>query len=64
VNVLRGLQLRDTAMVRKAIEDDLIEGGRDFVRVLKEIDAHPARAEELLALRNQPPPSSRKKSTT
>ena len=51
-------------MVRKAIEDDLIEGGRDFVRVLKEIDANPARAEELLALRNQLPPSSRKKSPT
>lgn len=63
VNVLRGLQQRDTAMVRHAIEQDLIEGGRDFVRVLGEIDANPARAEELLALRNQPPPTGRKPPT-
>jgi DNA-binding GntR family transcriptional regulator len=53
VNVLRGLQQRDVDMVRTAIRDDLIEGGRDFVRVLGEIDANPVRAEELLALRNQ-----------
>ncbi|MDM0009720.1 GntR family transcriptional regulator [Variovorax sp. J22G73] len=53
VNVLRGLQQRDVEAVRTAIRDDLIEGGRDFLRVLGEIDANPARADELLALRNQ-----------
>jgi hypothetical protein len=29
-----------------------VEGGRDFVRVLEEIEKNPKRAEELLALRN------------
>lgn len=53
VNVLRGLQARDVKMVRTAIRDDMVEGGRGFVRVLQEIDANPARADELLALRNQ-----------
>jgi DNA-binding GntR family transcriptional regulator len=52
-NVLRGLQKRDVQMVRDAIRDDLIEGGRGFVRVLEEIEKDPQRAEELLALRNQ-----------
>ena len=53
VNVLRGLQQRDATMLRTAIEQDLIEGGRAFVRVLEEIEANPTRADELLALRNQ-----------
>jgi len=53
VNVLRGLQQRDVEAVRTAIREDLIEGGRNFVRVLEEIDGNPQRAEELLALRNQ-----------
>lgn len=53
VNVLRALQQRDVQAVRTAIRDDLIEGGRDFLRVLEEIEANPARADELLALRNQ-----------
>jgi DNA-binding GntR family transcriptional regulator len=53
VNVLRGLQQRDSQMLRKAIEQDLIEGGRAFVRVLEEIEANPKRADDLLALRNQ-----------
>ncbi len=53
LNILRGLQERDAKLVRNAIRDDLIEGGRDFVRVLEEIEANPQRADELLALRNQ-----------
>jgi DNA-binding GntR family transcriptional regulator len=53
LNILRGLQERDAKVVRNAIRDDLIEGGRDFVRVLEEIEANPQRADELLALRNQ-----------
>jgi DNA-binding GntR family transcriptional regulator len=53
VNVLRGLQQRDATLLRTAIEQDLIEGGRAFVRVLEEIEANPTRADELLALRNQ-----------
>ncbi|MCW5231918.1 GntR family transcriptional regulator [Verminephrobacter eiseniae] len=57
LNVLRGLQARDVKMVHEAIRNDLIEGGRGFVRVLQEIDAHPERADELLALRNQPRPA-------
>jgi DNA-binding GntR family transcriptional regulator len=52
-NVLRGLQQRDVKMVRNAIRDDLVEGGRAFVRVLEEIEREPKRGEELLALRNQ-----------
>lgn len=52
-HVLRGLQQRDVQMVRNAIRDDLVEGGRGFVRVLEEIDKDPKRADELLALRNQ-----------
>ena len=51
-NLLRGLRQRDVRMVRDAIRDDLIEGGRGFVRVLEEIDKDPKRGEELLALRN------------
>lgn len=53
LNILRGLQERDAKVVRNAIRADLIEGGRDFVRVLEEIEANPQRADELLALRNQ-----------
>lgn len=53
--VLRGLQQRDTESVRQAIREDLIEGGRDFLRVLGEIESNPQRADELLALRNLPP---------
>jgi DNA-binding GntR family transcriptional regulator len=53
LNILRGLQERNAKVVRNAIRDDLIEGGRDFVRVLEEIEANPKRADELLALRNQ-----------
>ena len=51
-HVLRGLKQRDVKAVRKAITDDLIEGGRNFVRVLEEIEANPPRADALLALRN------------
>jgi DNA-binding GntR family transcriptional regulator len=57
VNVLRGLRRRDVQAVREAIRNDLIEGGRAFVRVLEEIEANPRRADELLALRNSPPPT-------
>lgn len=53
LNILRGLQERNVKLVRKAIRDDMIEGGRDFVRVLEEIEANPNRADELLELRNQ-----------
>ena len=56
--VLRGLQQRNVDAVRHAIREDLIEGGRDFLRVLGEIESNPQRADELLALRNQPLPSS------
>jgi DNA-binding GntR family transcriptional regulator len=52
VNVLKALQERDVKAVRAAIKADLVEGGRDFVRVLEEIEKNPKRAEELLALRN------------
>ncbi|MDB5998346.1 MAG: transcriptional regulator, GntR family [Rhizobacter sp.] len=55
LTVLRGLQLRDVEMLRTAIRNDLLEGGRNFIRVLEEIDDNPARADELLALRNQSP---------
>lgn len=54
VNVLRALRNRDVGAVRTAIEQDLLEGGRNFVRVLEEIEINPLRADELLALRNQP----------
>jgi DNA-binding GntR family transcriptional regulator len=53
LNILRGLQEGNVKLVRKAIRDDMIEGGRDFVRVLEEIEADPHRADELLELRNQ-----------
>jgi DNA-binding GntR family transcriptional regulator len=53
VNVLRGLKARDAQAVRAAITQDLLEGGRNFVAVLEEIEANPSRADELLALRNQ-----------
>lgn len=53
LNVLKALQERDVKQLRAAIKADLVEGGRDFVRVLEEIDKNPARADELLALRNQ-----------
>ncbi|RDI22633.1 GntR family transcriptional regulator [Pseudacidovorax intermedius] len=56
MNVLKGLQARDVAVVTQAIRDDLVEGGRNFVKVLTEIDHNPERAAELLALRNQPAP--------
>ena len=52
-NVLRGLQQRNVQMVRNAICDDLVEGGRAFVKVLEEIAKDPQRGQELLALRNQ-----------
>jgi DNA-binding GntR family transcriptional regulator len=52
LNVLKALQERDVKGLRAAIKADLVEGGRDFVRVLEEIDRNPKRAEELLALRN------------
>jgi DNA-binding GntR family transcriptional regulator len=53
LNVLKALQERDVKQLRAAIKADLVEGGRDFVRVLEEIDRNPARADELLALRNE-----------
>ncbi len=55
VNVLRALQQRDVPAVRQAIREDLIEGGRNFLRVLEEIDLNPQRADDLLVLRNLPP---------
>jgi DNA-binding GntR family transcriptional regulator len=64
VNVLRGLQERNAVVVRKAIEQDLLEGGRAFVQVLQEIEARPARAAELLALRNQASQTSKERVTT
>ncbi|QNP49496.1 GntR family transcriptional regulator [Diaphorobacter aerolatus] len=60
MHVLRGLQQRDAQAVSAAIKDDLIEGGSNFLRVLEEIEAHPARAAELLELRNEPSSSTRK----
>jgi DNA-binding GntR family transcriptional regulator len=54
-NILRGLRQRDVKALRQAIREDLIEGGRNFVRVLEDIEANPGRADELLALRNQSP---------
>jgi DNA-binding GntR family transcriptional regulator len=53
VNVLRGLQQRDVNAVRLAIRQDLMEGGRNFVKVLEEIETNSQRADELLALRNE-----------
>jgi DNA-binding GntR family transcriptional regulator len=53
LNILRGLREGNVAMVRDAIRDDLIEGGREFLRVLQEIESEPRRADELLQLRNQ-----------
>jgi DNA-binding GntR family transcriptional regulator len=53
LNVLKALQERDARKLRAAIKADLVEGGRDFVRVLQEIEKNPKRAEELLALRNE-----------
>lgn len=53
LNVLKALQARDAQQLREAIKADLVEGGRDFVRVLEEIEKNPGRADELLALRNQ-----------
>lgn len=53
LNVLRALQARDAKQLRTAIQADLVEGGRDFVRVLEEIEKNPSRAAELLALSNQ-----------
>ena len=52
VQVLKALKAKDTSAVRHAISADLIEGGRNFVSVLEEIDRRPERAEELLAIRN------------
>ena len=52
VQVLKALKSKDTSAVRHAISADLIEGGRNFVSVLEEIDRRPERAEELLAIRN------------
>lgn len=39
LNVLDGLAARRPAQVRKAVRDDLIEGGRALVRLLEEIEA-------------------------
>jgi DNA-binding GntR family transcriptional regulator len=39
LNVLAGLAARDPARVRDAVRDDLMEGGRDLVRLLEEIEA-------------------------
>jgi len=52
VQVLKALKAKDTNALRQAISADLIEGGRNFVSVLEEIDRRPERAEELLAIRN------------
>ena len=52
VQVLKALKSKDSSAVRHAISADLIEGGRNFVSVLEEIDRRPERAEELLAIRN------------
>ena len=52
VQVLKALKAKDTQAVRQAISADLIEGGRNFVSVLEEIDRRPERADELLAIRN------------
>jgi DNA-binding GntR family transcriptional regulator len=52
VQVLKALKAKDTNAVRQAVSADLIEGGRNFVSVLEEIDRRPERAEELLAIRN------------
>ncbi len=37
-NILRGLQTRDAGVLRTAIQKDLVEGGRAFLRVLAELD--------------------------
>jgi DNA-binding GntR family transcriptional regulator len=52
IQVLKALKAKDSNAVRKAVSADLIEGGRNFVSVLEEIDRHPERAEELLTIRN------------
>jgi DNA-binding GntR family transcriptional regulator len=56
--VLKALKARDAVAAGRAIEADLQEGGRNFLKVLSEIDARPERADELLALRNAPPPKT------
>lgn len=38
-NVLAALERRDAKALRKAIRDDMIEGGRNFVRVLERLEA-------------------------
>ena len=39
LNVLAALRLGDTEALKAAIRDDMIEGGRNFVRVLEQIEA-------------------------
>jgi DNA-binding GntR family transcriptional regulator len=36
--VLAALESRDVAALREAIRDDMIEGGRNFVRVLERLE--------------------------
>lgn len=39
LNVIAGLEARDPARVKKAIQDDLVEGGTNLLRHLREIEA-------------------------
>ena len=39
LNVIAGLEARDPARVKKAIQDDLLEGGSNLLRHLREIEA-------------------------
>lgn len=44
IHVLAALRARDEAALRAAFEQDLIEGGRNFVRYLTELEAIPEQA--------------------
>ncbi len=44
LNVIAGLEARDPVRVKKAIQDDLIEGGTNLLRHLREIEAGTASA--------------------
>lgn len=38
LNILEALEAKDSVALRKAVEQDLIEGGRNFIRYLEEIE--------------------------
>jgi DNA-binding GntR family transcriptional regulator len=57
LNVLSALRARDRKAVRKAFEQDLVEGGRNFVRYLTEIEG-----KDLSEGEEAPKPARRKRS--